>query len=309
MHNKLVLGLLVLALLAASLPAGVTHAQSGEFACADPLGLRVGSRGVFQFLAWSPNCAYAAVAVGSFFNNDTVVFDVTTGEAVGRVEDAQRGTHDVFWSPDSDYLVVDTRNGAFLWDISSNRQSFMEEEFFDRGRGESRAFERVGWDDTRNQVIAVLRGSGDVATYSLQNGARLAVYPNPDDNGSRFSHFFVSEDGSKIVVFTVRNGDYLAVYDRSSGRETRVDTNGFVTSRPTRVALSPDNRYLAVEYTHLRVWDLREDADDWRDRDPVVSNYIFPRSEFVSITDDNQVVSIGFDGFVYIRDLFSGELQ
>jgi hypothetical protein len=69
---------------------------------------------------WSADCRYLDVAVGSPERFDTVVFDTTgTNLRVGSVPDARKAPHPITWGP-GNYLVVETRNGAILWNVPAN---------------------------------------------------------------------------------------------------------------------------------------------------------------------------------------------
>ncbi len=77
----------------------------------------------FWLIGWSPDCHYLA---GAFLQPDdrytTMVWDVVNGMRLGTIEDGYRTPHHLTWSPRSDALVVETRNGAFLWNLAPNQR-------------------------------------------------------------------------------------------------------------------------------------------------------------------------------------------
>ncbi|MFN8376666.1 MAG: hypothetical protein U0694_27815 [Anaerolineae bacterium] len=76
----------------------------------------------FQVRGWSADCHYMAGAVVNAAGTyDTVVWDAVNGGRVGTVTDAVGHPHYVTWGPGG-YLVVETRNGAILWNVPANSQ-------------------------------------------------------------------------------------------------------------------------------------------------------------------------------------------
>lgn len=73
-----------------------------------------------RILGWSVDCRYLATAVGPAESMDTVVWDITSNMRVGAVPDAHLQPHHITWGPNG-YLVVETRNGAVLWNVLLTR--------------------------------------------------------------------------------------------------------------------------------------------------------------------------------------------
>ncbi len=119
---------------------------------------------------WSSNCHYLAVAIGNEQNRDTVVFDTQTGIEVGRVRDAQIRPHTITWGPD-DFLIVETRSVAVLWDIRQNIQYRLDVGF---NTTSHRNFSRIRWDSENKQVLFNLAVGGRVA-YDLTTGQETVI--------------------------------------------------------------------------------------------------------------------------------------
>src|SRR5690349_8336599 len=65
---------------------------------------------VMHVLGWSADCRYLAVAEGTSEVMNTVVYDTTTSQRMGSVDDAHGKPHPITWGF-NDYLVVETRSG------------------------------------------------------------------------------------------------------------------------------------------------------------------------------------------------------
>lgn len=78
----------------------------------------------FQSRGWSPDCQYVIGSLGVIGQDasDTYVWNVTTGERVGIIEDARHILHQITWHPFLPILLVETRNGAILWNLRSAQQ-------------------------------------------------------------------------------------------------------------------------------------------------------------------------------------------
>jgi hypothetical protein len=85
--------------------------------------------GGFQVRGWSPDCHYLVGAIGASDDMDTVVWDALNGGRVGTVENAVGRPHYIAWSPNSQYLMVETRHGGVLWEIATNRQVVLTEDW------------------------------------------------------------------------------------------------------------------------------------------------------------------------------------
>ncbi|MBK8031445.1 MAG: WD40 repeat domain-containing protein [Chloroflexi bacterium] len=76
----------------------------------------------FWLLGWSPDCHYLAGGLGDGLRYTTILWDATNGAQIGTVADGYRRPHFLTWSPRGDALVVETRHGAFLWDLATGNR-------------------------------------------------------------------------------------------------------------------------------------------------------------------------------------------
>ncbi len=130
--------------------------------------------GGFYALGWSVDCRYLAGAIiNAAGNYDTVVWDAVNGGRVGTISDAVGQPHFVTWGP-SNYLVVETRNGAILWNVPANSQLILTTSW---DAYTVRNFSRLRWDAENNQLIVNLAVGGRVA-YDLTTGQEVPMAAN-----------------------------------------------------------------------------------------------------------------------------------
>lgn len=124
--------------------------------------------------AWSVDCRYLAVAVATGGDTyETVVYDTQTPARVGSVPDARNQPHALTWGP-YNYLMVETRSGALLWNVPANTQTVVTTAF-DGYIG--RNFSRVRWDAEHRQVIVNLM-TGGREVYDLDSGQKVPEAEN-----------------------------------------------------------------------------------------------------------------------------------
>jgi hypothetical protein len=119
---------------------------------------------------WSWNCRYLAVATGNDQNRSTVVYDTDTGVRIGEVPDAQVVPHTITWGPDS-FLVIETRNGAVVWDVEKNQQYHYDTGFHTTLH---RNFTQLRWDSENHQLIGNLALGGRLV-IDLTTGQETVV--------------------------------------------------------------------------------------------------------------------------------------
>lgn len=135
---------------------------------------------------WSGDCRYLAVATGSTESRATVVYDTVDLLYVGSVPDARFAPHPITWGPD-DFLMVEGRNGAVLWNVPENIQYPLDVGF---NTTTYRNFSRLRWDEENMQLTANLANGGRIV-YDLTTGAAtIAAYSRPGEiilGGERFT--------------------------------------------------------------------------------------------------------------------------
>lgn len=129
-----------------------------------------------RILGWSVDCRYLATAIGSVESMDTVVWDTVNGGQIGRVPDAHQRPHTITWGP-GNYLVVETRDGAILWNVGANTQVTLTDSFDPQS---GRNFSRLRWNTTHNQLTVNLAVGGRVV-YDLSTGQETVALPAEND--------------------------------------------------------------------------------------------------------------------------------
>jgi WD40 repeat protein len=133
----------------------------------------------FQIINWSPDCRYLAVGLGSASSIDTVIYDTLTARRVGVFLDAHGRPHTLTWSPNSAYLTVETRDGAYLWELLTNRRHLLTA-FHDLN---GRSFQQVRWNLPHGQVIT-LGLDGTRQAYALADGLPVQEVVSAPPTGS-----------------------------------------------------------------------------------------------------------------------------
>jgi hypothetical protein len=125
-------------------------------------------------LGWSLDCRYLTGAVGPAESMATTVWDTVANLRVGEVPDAHLQPHYITWGP-GNYLVVETRHGAILWNVPANTQVTLTESF---DPYTARNFSRLRWDAAAGQLI-VNFAVGGRAVYDLASGQEAPEAANP----------------------------------------------------------------------------------------------------------------------------------
>lgn len=251
---------------------------------------------------WSPDCHYltgAAYHTQNTENTDddtfeTIIWDTTTGATMGTVPDAHIQPHHITWGPE-DYLVVETRSGAFLWNVRTGTRVLLTSS--SDGSGQSFKTGVFDWDFANNQLhtwLSIPPYGG--AIYDLTTGALVGI---SDHFGRAFSTDSSSATLAKApesdalwcrpsnvssVIYSwgdtyrgpaFKPGNIRAVYEAynrrivltdATSRETiQVVDEGVETGEFTLLGFSPDCRFMGGGLRNARgrydtvIWDLKAD--------------------------------------------------
>jgi WD40 repeat protein len=260
-----------------------------------------------QFLSWSPDCRYLSASVKTALGKDLTVWDVVSGTRKHNFETAMRGVWpSINWQPDVQYAVVTTRDGALLWNVASDEVIRLTEGHDGYGWN----FHHILW-DMRRMWVWLVRVEADlmhgVTAYDLRTGQQTAYFPNLSSGGSFPDDFFLSNDGSKVVVYTVGTApgkSGATIWDINTGMNWHISSGDKFVKWLDRVALSQDNRYLAVGMLAIRVWDLANLGDG----EPIY-RYEGPESDIVRLRfiDATILETVNQQGFVQRWNLHTGE--
>ncbi len=163
-------------------------------------------------------------------------------------------------------------NTRYLWYPDSNQLVRLIESPWS-WRSINASLFQVAWDNARGWIWS--SGAGGIVAFDVHSGAQMVNFQNPPsvDNAwlGTSSYFTFSPDHSRIVAYGQRTIESwtqpaITVYDIATG--IGVQVNPELNAAGT-VALSPDNRYLTMSYTAIRVWDLHNLLENVEDRLPI----------------------------------------
>lgn len=220
-----------------------------------------------QPLGWSINCRYVAAALDSTERDDTydtVIWDFIEGRRVGVYPDARDLPHRLTWDTAEKHALVETRNGAYLWNLLTNERVLVNANVSTITAPNcyyaacySYSFERVYWDAGREQMLGVpVQAPNAVVAYDVHTGQEVTRYTV---EGASEPLDFITSDNSRLLL-TEADG-YIRMWDRETGAIISLTAPNPVHQLSGRAAVSPDNRYLAINQgVNVWVWDLNAGA-------------------------------------------------
>lgn len=213
----------------------------------------------FEVAGWSANCRYFAARLGRVGENssDTVVWDVLENRRVGAFEDARLIVHPLYWSPSGDALVVETRDGAYLWYLPTNKRTLINPnvETALAGRSIIRSFYRLQWSAAGYDLLTLEVGSpGIIKIYDVHSGQLKDSFDVPGVTTD--VNLTVSADGRKLVAYDPTAARFgrlspMTLINRDIQTTIQMSGYGYATS------FSPDSQYLVETGEEVRVWDMQ----------------------------------------------------
>ncbi|MEP6984826.1 MAG: WD40 repeat domain-containing protein, partial [Chloroflexota bacterium] len=135
-------------------------------------------------------------------------------------------------------------------------------------------FNQYYWDMKRGWLWG--SGEGGVSAYDVNTGVEVRFFQNQNWPEARF---VFSPDNTQVVVYSIAQPGStgkgaINIYDIDSQAAVSVNVEGFAApdiplADYDPVALSADNRYLAVGYDAIRVWDIQNLPEKVEDRLPI----------------------------------------
>jgi hypothetical protein len=213
----------------------------------------------FWFRGWSPNCHYIVASISTDGGStDTVVWDLATNQRIGVFEQAIGKWHNIRWDPTGDFMLVETRDGGYLWYLPTNTRYLLT----GATDGNGHSFHRAVWDTIRGQVLTVnVDNDTAVHAYDIWSGDEAGYYHTK--NRAAVVDFALSNDGDKLIIFTpekqrIHDGrlNAFAIWDRNTGLGIQLQVSDDLRPR-NQVRLSPDNRYVYIAgSSRVDIWDL-----------------------------------------------------
>ena len=244
----------------------------------------------FRFRGWSPNCRYVVGALGIDGQDasDTAIWDVVENRRVGTFPDARGILHPIEWSPQGNEILIQTRDGAYIWHLSTDQRVRLDVEVETAltGRSNIRSFVQIGWDVTRGQVIGIpVDAPTTVTAFDIYNGQRLTAYPFIE--GLSPDTLQLSPQGSWLIASNQQD------YRRDPHYLLIRQGDGYGLQLPIlwrlQPVFSPDERLLVVTGgNRLYVWNLESLNNDGTPNityDVPVSSFIPQFVDRTTLTD------------------------
>ncbi len=193
-----------------------------------------------SLVGWSPNCRHlvGGLLIGERYT--TVIWDAINGGRVGTIEDGLNQPHFLYWSPRSDAVVVETRHGAFLWDLPSNQRYSLTAEadawagrsfrdvVWDYETGTLNTFDRRGrWTSSSFTTDRVAQQSNVTQLDLTNNGAqelRCISFTQPLGGNGRIPGFEIRyyPGTQQLVLYDVTTDNVAVILDTNYAQGLRV---------------------------------------------------------------------------------------
>lgn len=281
---------------------------------------RIGTR--YSLGPISPDCRYQVAFrpyVYHYIWYKTIIRDLETGEIVQQYSpdghqldrDGIRGPHRAWWTPDSQRIILETRNGTILWDYQNSNEVQLT-----NARMQFTGLD-LEWDLPRQQVLILVSSTyyptseNGVSVFDWHTGALLERYDNPAAQHIATGYKRISDN--IMVVFSRYATPGLAgvtIWNRQTGENIQVDAGTDGALSANHIDLSPNGRYLAIGRGTIRVWDLHNLPEALVDRDPIY-RHLGPDFTVRSITfvDDETLETVDAGGNIQQWDLHSGQMK
>jgi len=171
------------------------------------------------------------------------------------------------------------------------------------------SFQSVTWDDSRNWLWTP--GWSGAVAYNRETGQVARSFYNPPWDGGLVEPggghgYRFSDDGTHVIVASTSSTvDTITVWNIDRYIPFAVNAKTFV---PLAFDLSPDNRYLALGFRAIRVWDLKNLASVYEDRLPIYRHEgPFANIAGLRFVDETTIETRSAEG-IQLWDLHTGEL-
>ncbi|KAB2863622.1 MAG: hypothetical protein F9K46_05605, partial [Anaerolineae bacterium] len=235
----------------------------------------------FDVRGWSSDCRYMIASIGVWGEQQTAAWDVVENRRVGTIETKGHAYLNLVWVPTNDNrLLIESLSGAWLWHLPTNSQAHLPTQSTSYGGNfHSNSYfataypwqQRVAWDLTRNQLLAVpVDAERDgVAAYDIGTGQEVAFYPlTATTHNVKFRLF---DDGGYLLVYVSYNNSQLVIFNRADGASLQLSPTVLAGATPL-ATFSSSGRYLTIRITEIYVWDLQNlDSST-----PHLPNYTLP---------------------------------
>jgi WD40 repeat protein len=237
-----------------------------------------------QVLEWSPSCQYLV----THQDGNGVIYDVVNARRLAsftKMRAYNRYNPSAVFDKTNTYLTVEAGGVTYLHKLLTGETFTLADHYF----------QLQYFDYARGQLIAI--ADEEVAAYDLNNGAKVVVLG--DLNLGRNAHMVYSPDGTTLA-FTSDNR-WAHVINRDTLVRVDVNIGYYIFDNETTMAVSPDNRYLAVGANRVNVWDLQNLQPIAGDRMPTAFNFPGPEAfiQDIHFVDGSTIETVTGSGKSY----------
>jgi WD40 repeat protein len=279
----------------------------------------------FKVVSYSPDCRYLAGALGQTFNHHiTILWDLSSNPARRVITSAELTTteYHVEWSPDSAYVVLNTRNEVYLLTLATGQLVRLTSDIISLCDLEAYGcvagtipYRGLEWDMANGQFRLKLN-TGDWVTYDLASGKPVAYsrddHPIAPAEAQNTAERLASPFGCNVRVQYQAYNQRLVLEDRNTRKLLRVVEDKLKADSYLFRGWSSNCRYLAAAirtegHTNTIVWDLTTNQRIATFRDTVNNQFLLDWSTFgpyaiVETRDGGYLWDVTIDSRVLIID-------
>jgi hypothetical protein len=212
-------------------------------------------------LDWSPNCQYLI----THQDGTGVIYDVVNGGRLAAFEGMRgydRQDPSAVFDQTNTYVTIEAAGTTYLHHLVTGETDVLADHYF----------QVQYFDYAREQLMGI--GDDEVAAYSFNGGAKIASFG--DLNLSRYGHMAMSPDGTTLAFSSTI--PWVYVINRDTLTRTDLYIGFYRYYLQDRIAISPDNRYLAIGTTEVNVWDLQNLQPIAGNRMPTMFSFAGPEA-------------------------------
>jgi WD40 repeat protein len=235
-------------------------------------------------LEWSPNCQYLV----THQDQTGIIYDVLNGRRLAAFDNMRgynRSNPSAVFDQTSTYLTIEAGGTTYLHKLLTGETFPLIDRYF-----QVQYFDYVD-----EQLIAINRW--EVAAYDLNNGAKVASFGDLNLFGN--AHVVFSPDRTTLAFSS--NSRWAHVINRDTLARIDVRIGFYNADREHTMALSPNNRYLAVGASRVDVWDLQNLQPIEEDSMPSAFHFSGPDDviRYIHFVDSNIIEVITQEGASY----------
>lgn len=242
-------------------------------------------------LEWSPSCQYLV----TYQDYAAVFYDMVNERQLASFPDSpgyDRYNPSIVFDQNNHYVTVESDNATYIYNIQTGNSAKLADHYFTKEY----------FDYDRNQLVII--DDLEEAIYDLDSGAKLISFGDLKlwgDPGMVFS-----PDHNLLAFYA--DQQHTLIFNRNTMQQVKLNTNFYYVAGEIHMAISDDNRWLAIGNQRVNVWDLQNPKADLPSRTPPTFNFDGPdgRISALKFGDGNVIEAVTDDGTTY-WDMTTGE--